>query len=416
MPCDGCGAALAVDVTVPYAWCAACNVWRPVSEPLRQRAWQYHAAIQNAQSASLEHRFRAAQFRSKTTHQQAQNIIVLLVFGALLLLEFVGILPTVVLYGIAVPMVIVEEMEPWAAALTLAALAGTLLALAFATFGGAWWLYRRATRRRRWAKLEPHRDWSGPEQVAAAVCGECGAPLAFAVGEQVVSCGFCRAVVVASPEHANELVTLALSEAQLAKAQSASAERQLVRARIKSSARVLLLQAYVVVGALMCVALPLLAGGFAWRALTPSLEEALEKLGRELRGEVAAGVDAAYEWLDAFWIGTTPPGFEAGGWLQSRWSVAALFHERPVLISVLGSWSDRVAETATLVLVRPRNRDPMRVPASPAARRIEARGWQIGIDYAGIALYGRGLHYRDFTPELMTELARAAYELAEERS
>jgi hypothetical protein len=125
-------------------------------------------------------------------------------------------------------------------------------------------------------------------------------------------------------------------------------------------------------------------------------------------------MDAAFEWLDAFWIGDTPVGFEAiPGWLDSRWSVSALFHERPVLVSVHGTWSDNVAKSATLLLARPRHRDPARVAATPAAARVQALGWSIQADYAGIILIENDVRHGELDVERITELARAAYELAE---
>jgi hypothetical protein len=326
------------------------------------------------------------------------------------------VIPTLLLYGIAVPIAIVEEMEPWAAALTLLLLAVVGVGLLAAVIGGGLWLYRRVTRRRRWSALGQNAEWHGPVQgqSAPAVCGECGAPIAFAMGEHAVQCGYCRSVVLATPEHASKLVTFALSELQLARAASAKASRELLRARHASKTRSSIIGLWVGVGSLACLALPLLAALYAWRALTPSLEEALEALARQTRGDLASGTDAAFEWLDAFWIGDTPPGFETlPAALDSRWSVAALFHERPVLLTVHGTWSDRVAKSATLLLARPRQRDPARVAASPAAERVRALGWSIQPDYAGIALVESDLSHHTFTAERVTELARAAYELAE---
>ncbi len=85
------------------------------------------------------------------------------------------------------------------------------------------------------------------------------------------------------------------------------------------------------------------------------------------------------------------------------------------MISVLASWSDLRAQHFALLLARPRARDPSRTTASPAAQKLGARAWLVHADYAGIALVARNLRQQDLGVERITELARAAYELAEER-
>jgi hypothetical protein len=191
-------------------------------------------------------------------------------------------------------------------------------------------------------------------------CGECGAPLSFRAGEHAVDCGHCHAVVIAPDEHAAAVISLALSELQLARRGRAKSDRALLRARVATERRSIAIKAWLYAGSMALVAIPLLSIGYAIRALTPSLEEAMLSLAKELRGEFGAGLEPPFEWLDRHWIGDTPPTLEKLGTFASRWSIAAAF-------------------------------------------------------YAGIALVADGLAYKALNADAVTSLARAAYELAEER-
>lgn len=413
-PCSRCGAALPVDPTAAHVFCGACHAWQPVPPELVQRAWQQAHARAAAAAEAQRARVHAAKQSSRATLERLQGFAALGVLAVMLLVSVGGFVPTVVVYGIAIPIVIVEELEPWAAALALSTMGLSLGTVLAAIGGGGWLLRRRFTRRRRWRRAARSDEWYGGARAPVSVCGECGAPVAFAPGEQVVCCGHCRSVVAAGSEHTGELIQLALSDVQRARRERAKADRALLRTRTLAQRKTAALRMYVTLGSMACLMLPALAALYAWRALTPSLEEALELLARRLRAELAAGLDAAFGWLDTFWLGDTPPGFEPESWLGSRWSIAGVFHDRPVLLSVVATWSDRVAESATLLLTRPRQRDPARVAAAPAAARVRALGWQIYCDYAGIALCARGLRERQLSEAVVTDLARAAYELAEE--
>jgi hypothetical protein len=247
------------------------------------------------------------------------------------------------------------------------------------------------------------------------VCGECGAPIAFGPGEHAVTCGFCRAVVLEPEERASALVSMALSEVQRGRMAAAKAERDLFMAKLSANRRSIALRAYWMLGTVALVAVPVLAIGYAFRALTPSLEELLLELARQLDGEFGAGLEPPSEWLDTYWIGTTPESFEEHGTLNSRWSIASVFHGRPVMLSVLASWTDLGAKRVALVLARPRERDPNRVAATATAQRLRAAGWNVHADYAGIALVARGLRQKYLAVGPVTDLARAAFELAEVR-
>jgi hypothetical protein len=233
--------------------------------------------------------------------------------------------------------------------------------------------------------------------------------------EHTLTCGHCRAVVVAPEAHARAVISVALSELQLARRTRAKSDRALLRGKIAMDRGKLAVKAWFFGGSLALVALPVLAFGYAVRALTPSLEEALLSRTEELHGEFGAGLYPPFEWLDRYWLGITPPTFEAQALFASRWSIAAAFHGRPVLVSVLAAWTDLSAKEALLALACPRERDVNRVIACPAAQRARALGFRVWADYAGVALWSGPVPGRAFDAATLTTLARLAYELAEER-
>jgi hypothetical protein len=187
-----------------------------------------------------------------------------------------------------------------------------------------------------------------------------------------------------------------------------------VRADLHSARAKKVYGIYAQLGTLACLALPVLAAAYAWRTLTPSIEQAMLRLAEKMRGEFLAELDPACEWLDAYWIGGTPAALLANEPLGSRWSVEAVFHDRPVLLSVATSWTDRKATSAMLLLARPRKR-PNELGGTEAAKRVAARSWRLVADYPGILLQAEGLSPAELEFEAIGELARAAYELAEER-
>lgn len=419
MPCARCGAALVVDTASPYSWCRACHAWQPVPDEVRRAAWQRWNALAAARAAQAQEqqleRTRAAAAASERWKSGALTAVI----GGGLLVFVLPTLGTVALYVVATVLTAFDELETWAAVLLLVFSAAAALGFFAAFFGACTFLYRRATRHRRWSRLTAEPEWygraRGEQRPPLVCCGECGAPLWLEPGDQAVECGHCRSVVVAPQEHADSVFSLALSELQLARRARARAERALLRARIATARRAIVLRTWLGVGSIALLAVPVLAIGYAVRALTPSLEESMLSLGQRLRGEFGAGLEPAFDWLDRHWIGETPPTFEAQGTFASRWSIAAAFHGRPVLVSVLASWTDLSAREAALVLASPRERDPSRVLAAPAAAAVRSLGWHVHVDYAGIALVAKERGQNQLTAESVTALARAAYELAEER-
>jgi hypothetical protein len=211
------------------------------------------------------------------------------------------------------------------------------------------------------------------------------------------------------------LIRVALGQAQLARLEQAKAERQKIQAELTAKRRQQAYMAYAFAGSLALAALPVLLALYVWRTLTPSVEEAMLQLSRRLSGDFGAGIDLPFAWLDAYWIGETPQPLRDTGPFQSRWSIEAVFHDRPVMVSSTTSWSDLEATQVALLLARPRDRSRLNLESTPAAARIRARGFSLISDYAGIALVGRKLSHRQLDESLLTELAQAGYELAEQR-
>ncbi len=417
VPCEGCGAPLAVDVSAAWSWCRTCHLWRPVPDEIRQRAWQRWNALASAQVALGNERTLERQRSSAASMENVKSKALSAVVVAVALVVILPFLFTVGIYVLAGFLVAFEALETWAA-VTVGAVSGAVgLGLLLGFVGACFFLFRRATRHRRWSRLAEHAEWhgSGAAQQTLVCCGECGAPLTFHPGEHAVDCGHCHAVVIAPDEHAAAVISLALSELQIARRGRAKSDRALLRARVATERRSVAIRAWLMAGSMALVAIPLLSIGYAIRALTPSLEEAMLSLAKELRGEFGAGLDPPFEWLDRHWIGDTPPTLEKLGTFASRWSIAAAFHGRPVLVSVLSSWTDLSAKVAAVVLACPRQRDPAKVAQSAAAQRVRAMGYSAWIDYAGIALVADRLAYKALNADAVTSLARAAYELAEER-
>lgn len=416
VPCAGCGAPLAVDVSAPWSWCRACHAWRPVPEAVRRSAWERWWALAGAQAAAAQERALASRQSKQASAERTKGGALSLALAFVVLTVTLPTLASFALYFVAAFLTAFDELELWAAIVVTSLGGAVSLGFFLAFLGACVFLYRRATRHRRWQRLAADAEWHGREPSRTLICcGECGAPLAFQPSEHAVECGHCRAVVIAPQEHAEAVISLALSELQLARRTRATSDRALLRSKVATARRAMAFKAWMYAGTMALVAVPLLALGYAVRALTPSLEEATLSLSKQLRGEFGAGLDPAFEWLDRYWLGDTPPTFDAQGTFASRWSVAAAFHGRPVLISVLASWTDLSAKVAAVVLACPRQRDAARVTATPAAERVRALGFQVWVDYAGIALVAQNLSQKALTADSLTLLARAAYELAEER-
>lgn len=414
--CTGCGAPLPVDVSAPWSWCPACHAWRPVPDEVRRRAWERWSALAGAHAAAAQERALATRRSSQASAERVKGGVLGVVLAIVVLTVTLPTLASIAVYFVAAFLTAFDELELWAAVL-VTALGGALsLGFFLALVGACVFLYRRATRHRRWQRLSADAEWHGREASRALICcGECGAPLSFEPSEHAVQCGHCRSVVIAPEEHTEAVISVALSELQLARRARATSDRALLRSKVAMARRATAFKAWMYAGTMALFAVPLLAFGYAVRALTPSLEEAMLSLSKQLRGEFGAGLDPAFEWLDRYWLGDTPPSFDAQGTFTSRWSIAAAFHGRPVLVSVLASWTDLSAKVAAVVLASPRQRDVTRVTASAAAVRARELGFQVWVDYAGIALVAQNLSQKALGADHLTALARLAYELGEER-
>jgi uncharacterized CHY-type Zn-finger protein len=413
VPCSGCGAALPLSPTLPSVWCPMCQRWNAVPEAIRAEALAQNRAVVDAFAERAEQELLARGERRQATWKRAQThfftvILALFVLGGMLTMAAIF-----VAVGAGVVSSLLDDYETWAVALAVGAFALLALIALVGSIAALYALYRaiKARRRRRRHGLP---RWSGmePAQSAAAICGVCGAPISFRVGESAVTCGFCRSVVVAAPPDARRLIALALGEAQRARQIHAKAERDKLRADLGLRRQKAIYSAYMYVGMLSLFALPLFAVLYAWRMLTPSVEEAMMALGDELAGDYGAGLDPAFTWLDAYWLGATPDALRHTGTFQSRWSIETVFHDRPVLITTTTSWTDRVASDFAVLLARPSDRTD-RVLASAAADRIRGLGLEPRADYAGVCARGSGLKTKDVNAGLVTAVTRALYELAE---
>jgi uncharacterized CHY-type Zn-finger protein len=420
VPCPRCGSALPVDPTAAHVWCPFCFVWNPVPNALQRRAHEYLHATEKARqeqaayAALAEHQWREAH----TQRRQATNWK--WVIGFFLLMSLPGLALSVLIPLWQWVVGLSDEYELWALALIVVALGITTLLVTIGFVAAAYGVYRLLTRHKRRTKERADSEWfqAGAGASAGALCGVCGGPLAFRVGESAVTCGFCRNVVVATSRHKHKLIQLALRETQLALLQHAEAERQTLLAQLQNQRGRTAYMAYAFVGSLLCAALPVAAAFYAWRTLTPSLEQALLDLADELSGEFSAGLEPAFEWLDSYWLAQTPARLRLAAPFQSRWNIEAVFHERPVLITATTSWSDRVARNVSVLLARPVDRSPStisRAMASPSAHTVQSLGFTISLDYAGVCLDAFNVRQRELTRDRLTRLAQAAYELAEYR-
>jgi hypothetical protein len=218
--------------------------------------------------------------------------------------------------------------------------------------------------------------------------------------------------VIATPAHAHRLLGIALTSTQHARLEAARRERDKLRAELSATRHRMVFQAYLFAGSLALVVLPVFFAIYAWRMLTHSIEEDFAGLAPEVKGEFGKGLDGAFDWLDAYWIGDTPSTFRELKAFQSRWSIESVFHGRPLLFSAITSWSDRVAPWTVLLLARPRQRDLPAAIGCAAAAHARALGFGVELDYPGVMLIAS--NQREFSAEKLTTLARLAYEIAEE--
>ncbi len=122
-----------------------------------------------------------------------------------------------------------------------------------------------------------------------AVCGSCGAPLAFMPGEQSVACGHCRSVVVASRGHGHQLIELALAQSQRGGAGSGARGTQTRARRASARRRTTLMASLLIYGACGMVFVP------AFLLATPCAPSPAAQSSRcwtwrrDLRGDFHAG-------------------------------------------------------------------------------------------------------------------------------
>lgn len=416
VPCGSCGAPLPIDPTAWHVWCASCHRWQEVPHDIRVRAWQQMQAEQAARARAQEHLKSAASERKVAGYRRMGSTMQLV--GLMYIVLIAGV-PTVIgavvgLFGWVASLA--DEYELWAVALIGGFVAISLFVVIIGLVAVSIALWRLATRhkRRRTARHGEARDWLAAGHGAGAVCGVCGAPVTFRPGEHSLQCGFCRSVVVASAEQSDRLISFALAESQLAELELAKAERERLRAEITLAQRSAAYRFYASAGMLACLALPVLAALYAFRTLTPSLEQHLVALADELRGEFGAGMELPFEWLNRYWLGRTPDGLTKHSTYGSRWSIEGVFHDRPFLLSVATGWTDRVATHAVIAVARPRRRNKD-LSRTLAAARVRADGWTFAAPYAGVVLEAQNVAMDALTTEKLTRLATAAYELAEER-
>jgi hypothetical protein len=412
--CGSCGAPLPVDPTALHVWCPMCWRWQAVPNDVRARAYEHLRATESLGAERAAQVARAEAHREAARKTKRQGTFMLFHAAFMIVPALVSFGVYAVVGSIDFLSSLSEEYEPWAVALVAVGGGGATLVGLLVTLGGGWALYRLFTRHQRLKRRGRSAEWFGKDQGSAgAMCGVCGAPVAFRVGETAVSCGYCRSVVVATEHHSRRLIGLALAQTQLARLEQAKAERQKIKAELVAKRRQQAYMAYAVAGTMALMALPVLLGLYVWRTVTHSIEEAMLMLSQRLSGAFGAGIDPAFEWLDVYWIGDTPRPLRETEPFQSRWSIEAVFHDRPVLVTATTSWSDRTAKQLALLMARPRDRASLTLDATPAAARCRARGFSLTSDYAGIALVRRNVPEREIDDALLTEIAQAAYELCE---
>jgi hypothetical protein len=378
-----------------------------------------------AASQAADHRRRAAWESQQAAKRRRQNLAVLAGAAFFVLPGAASLILGVVSRGGAWASGIQSDYEPLAATVIIGA--GAVAALTVASLAAtiAFAFFRLVTRHSRRKRRTSSRDWlaSGRENaVAHAICGVCGAPVAFTLGEQSLTCGHCRTIVVASPMQGQRLISLALEQTQLAVLEQAKAERGKILADLSYRRRQAVLSTYATVGAISLLCLPVLVLAYVVRTLSRSVEQRMLDLARDLGGEFAAGADATFEWLDAGWLGETPPKLlELKSGLatlfESRWSIDAAYRGRPVLVVAMTGWTDMTAQPL-LLMARPRLRSAdalSRALSSPAAGRVRALGWTPALGYAGVTLQGPAVGPGELGTDRLTALAESAYELAEER-
>ena len=416
LPCSGCGAPLPVDPTAGHAFCGMCHAWREVPPELRQRAWAVVRAHWEAQAQERMHHDRALAERQRASMQRLHGVVALVVIGLIVVAVGANLLLGFATRGAATA----ESGDPIAifgVLVRTVVMVGVVVVFAL----NAYAVFRLYQRHRARTGRTASKDWFQSDRTVPAVCGSCGAPLAFAPGEQSVTCGHCRTVVVASARQGDRLIEIALERSQLAALEAARSERARVKAELGSRRNTALMVALLSWGACCAVLTPALLVAYTLRTITRSAEQQMLDLARDLRGDFRAGVEGLFEWLDSYWIGQAPPELVAvpkgkAALFGSRWSVFAVYHDRPVLVLAWTGITDRFLRPFVL-LARPRQRSPQtlsRAAASPAAARLRELGFEYVLDYPGVALRGPRLSPERFTAERVTELARAAYELAEE--
>lgn len=425
LPCSGCGAPLPVDPTTGHAWCANCHAWRPVPDELRRRAHELTHATQAAASQAADYRRRAVWESREAAKRRRQNLAVLAGAAFFVLPGALSLVVGALSRGSSWASDVQHEYEPIAATVIIGG--GMLTALTVASVAAtiAFAFYRLVTRHNRRKRRTSSRDWlsTGREDaVAHAVCGVCGAPVAFGLGEQSVTCGHCRSTVVASPMQGQRLISLALEHTQLAVLEKAKAERAKILADLSYRRRKAVVSTYATVGALSLLCLPILVLAYVVRTMSRSVEQRMLDLARDLGGEFTAGADATFEWLDAGWLGETPPRLlqlKSGlaTLFESRWSIDAAYRGRPVLVVAMTGWTDMTAQPL-LLMARPRERSNdvvSRALSSSAAGRVRALGWSATLGYAGVTLEGPACGPSELGTDRLSALAESAFELCEER-
>ncbi|MEZ4220121.1 MAG: hypothetical protein R3B13_04260 [Polyangiaceae bacterium] len=378
-----------------------------------QATWQ-------ARSAAASHQWAAQAEQRRHAQQKRSHVVALVVLGALSGLLILSMVMRAM--GQARMEARSYEVDPLAAA--AAGIGGTLFGLVLlAVFvANSYAFYRLLVRHRQRAARATNSDWFAEGKGhAPAICGACGAPIAFTPGEQSVTCGHCRSTVVATHQHGHQLISIAYDGTQLAALERARAQRARVKDELSQRRRVMMLASFVAFGACFALFLPLLIAGYTLRTVTRSVEQHMLDLARDLGGEFGAGMDALFDWLDMFWIGEAPRTFThlspgIGALFNSRWSVSAVFHDRPVLVLAVTDLTDR-ALRPHLLLARPRTRSEAtvaRAAQTPAARRIRELGFHYTLTYSGVALDGPSMLAGRLDAATISTLALAAYELAEE--
>lgn len=416
VPCRTCGAPLPVDPTHHWVWCLACHGWSPIPPDVRMRAVHYLARLHEARQLEQQHYQYAHVEQTVAASKRSSARWVQIILGVWVLFGLLGMVPSALFYVVSFGHTLYSEFELWS--LVVAGLfAGVLGAIGFGVLvalGYSFWRRRKRHRRETRGPVggDPQESW------AMAICSVCGGHVGFRVGQTSVTCTHCREVVVPAMGHKQQLVALALDRVQLAELERARHVRQRIKAEAKQKRSQQLLYAYAVGGSLFCVAVPFALGFYVLRTFTRSIEQAMEDLADEIQGDFCGGIDPIFEWLDDFWAGDAPPGLLdlGSGFFQSRWSVHATYHGRPILLVAVTDATDRTAKRVYVLLARPttRRKEVKEAAAlSPVAQRARSRGFIATVWDAGVVIQGQGI-----TPALIDlrtfgELADIAEELSE---